>query len=75
MNIKVKPLSWREIDPERRFVGTGLGFTCEVRRIFKGTWEAVWPMGSGEYPDKATAMSVVEAAHEKMVLSFLEIGQ
>jgi hypothetical protein len=74
MNIKVKPLSWREIDPGFRYVGTGLGFTCEVRRLHKGGWEAVWPLDNGEYPDKATAMSVVEAAYEKMVLSFLEPG-
>lgn len=73
MTIKVNPLKWREIDPGNCYVGTGLGFTCEVRRLHKGGWEGVWPLSNGEFLDKATAMSVVEAAYVAMVMSYLEI--
>ncbi len=38
MTLIVKPLAWRTLDPERRFVGTGLGFTCEVALMPSGMW-------------------------------------
>jgi hypothetical protein len=41
MEIKGKPLQWRAIDPGRRFVATGLGFTCEVALMHSGLWALV----------------------------------
>jgi hypothetical protein len=70
--VKVKPLSWREIDPEHRYVGTGLGFTCEVRRLHKGGWEAVWPQGTKETVTCSGAMLACRNAYFAMVLSYIE---
>lgn len=74
MTIKVKPLKWREIDPDRRFIGTGLGFTCEVRRLHKGGWEVIRPLYSGEFPEKADAFKEAEDAYAEMVRAHLEAG-
>lgn len=71
--VRVKPLSWREIDPGFRFVGTGLGFTCEVHRLHKGGWEAIWPLSNAEFPDALAAKAAMEAAYAAMVLSFVEV--
>ena len=70
--VKVKPLSWREIDPEHRYVGTGLGFTCEVRRLHKGGWEAIWPQGAKETITCSGAMLACRNAYFAMVRSYLE---
>jgi hypothetical protein len=75
VKIKVKPLAWREIDPGFRYVGTGLGFTCEVRRIFKGTWEAVLPTGPEEFAKKAGAIAACESAYGAVVLKHVEIEE
>lgn len=69
----VKPLSWREIDPGHRLVGTGLGFTCEVHHLHKGGWEAIWPLSNAEFPDALAAKAAMEAAYAAMVLSFVEV--
>lgn len=71
--MRVKPLSWREIDPGHRLVGTGLGFTCEIHHLHKGGWEAIWPLSNAEFPDALAAKAAMEAAYEAMVLSFVEV--
>ncbi len=71
--IRIKSLAWREIDPERRYVGTGLGFTCEVRVLHKGGWEAVFPLGNKETITCSGAMLACREAYFAMVLSHLEI--
>jgi hypothetical protein len=71
--VRVKPLAWREIDPGNRYVGTGLGFTCEVHRLHKGGWEAVWPLNNGEFINEADAIAACKAAYEKMVLAYVEV--
>jgi hypothetical protein len=71
---KVKPLKWREIDPGFRYIGTGLGFTCEVRRLHKGGWEVVRPLSTMEFPEKEGAIGEAEAAYAEMVLAYVEAG-
>jgi hypothetical protein len=71
--LRIKPLKWREIDPERCYVGTGFGFTCEVRRLHKGGWEAVLPTGKIETITCSGAMLACREAYFSMVLSHLEI--
>ncbi len=39
--IKGRPLAWRAIDPGRRFIATGLGFTAEVAMMHSGLWALV----------------------------------
>jgi hypothetical protein len=68
---RVKPLSWREIDPGHRLVGTGLGFTCEVHHLHKGGWEAIWPLSNAEFPDALAAKAAMEDAYAAVVLSFV----
>lgn len=68
---RVKPLSWREIDPGHRLVGTGLGFTCEVHHLRKGGWEAIWPLSNAEFPDALAAKAAMEDAYAALVLSFV----
>jgi hypothetical protein len=65
--LTVKPLTWREIDPNYRFVGTGLGFTCEVHILHKGGWEAIWPGGKMDFPTRAEAQAAVEAAYAETI--------
>jgi hypothetical protein len=71
---RVKPLKWREIDPERTYVGTGLGFTCEVRLLHKGGWEAVLPTGKIETITCSGAMLACREAYFAMVREQLEIA-
>lgn len=69
--VRVKPLSWREIDPGHRLVGTGLGFTCEIHHLHKGGWEAIWPLSNAEFPDALAAKAAMEDAYAAVVLSFV----
>jgi hypothetical protein len=71
---RVKPLAWREIDPGHRFIGTGLGFTCEVHRLHKGGWEAIWPLSTAEFPEKAAALQASQDTYAAMVRSYLDLG-
>lgn len=70
--VRIKPLKWREIEPGFRYVGTGLGFTCKVRRLHEGDWEAVLPTGKIETITCSGAMLACREAYFAMVREHLE---
>jgi len=65
--LAVKPLTWREIDPHFRFIGTGLGFTCEVHTLHRGGWEAIWAGKKKDFQTLAEAQAAVEAAYAETI--------
>lgn len=73
--IKVKPLNWREIDPGRCYVGTGHGFTCEVRLLHSGIWEVSLPTGRIDSANMASAQTIANSAYSKAILSCIEEPQ
>jgi hypothetical protein len=71
--IIVNPLAWREIDKDHRYVGTGLGFTCEVRRTFNGVWEFVGSSQPIDFADKELAFGAAEKAYAELVLKHVKV--
>jgi hypothetical protein len=69
---RVKPLQWREIDPGHRFVGTGLGFTCEVRWLHMGGYEAIWPQGREAFFSKDLAVQGMQDVYADLIHQQLE---
>ena len=70
--MKVKRLNWREIDPGRRYVGTGLGFTCEVRLLHSGMWEVALPAGNTTTLTCSGGFIAAQKAYDAIILSCLE---
>lgn len=70
--IRIKTLKWRELDPGRCYVGTGIGFTCEVRLMHSGIWETTLPTGKIDTLTCSGAMLAAREAYFEMVRSHLE---
>lgn len=67
MTLIVKPLAWREIDPGSRYVGTGLGFTCEVARMHSGLWAFTSAHGRADVLNKDAAIQRAQDVYEALV--------
>jgi hypothetical protein len=71
MTITVKPLAWREIDPGMRYVGTGVGFVCEVARMHSGLWAFTSAHGRADILSKDAAMQRAQDVYEALIRSAL----
>lgn len=71
--LRAAPLAWREIDPGRRAVGTGLGFTCEIHWLHGGGWDGVSHLRTAFAPTEDGIKAAMQATYEAMLLSYVEV--
>ena len=72
--IKGKPLSWREIDPGRRFIATGLGFTAEVALMHSGMWALVCAhAAASDHLSAAVAKLRAQDVYDALIRQWAEV--
>ena len=74
MGIKGKPLHWRTLDPGRRFIANGLGFTAEVALMHSGMWALVCAnAAASDHMSEAVAKMRAQDVYNSLIRAHAEV--